>query len=237
MDTVPSIERQRAFYDDRWSQETYAVHVKLQRCVAILNSLEGLQLTSPKMLDLGCGTGWLTSILGRFGPTTGVDLSPVAIQKAQALYPDVRFMAADLSSETINETYDVIVSHEVIEHLEDQKHYLDLVAQFLNPGGHVILTTPNAWNLEHWKQEDLTGLQPVENWLTRKKLKFLLEPQFRIVRLTTIIVGYGSCGIFRIVNSAKLASILRSLRMLKWYERIQEYVGFGLHLIVVAQRR
>lgn len=237
MDTVPSIELQRAFYDDRWSQETYAVHVKLQRCVAILNCLEGLQLTSPKMLDLGCGTGWLTSILGRFGPTTGVDLSPVAIQKAQALYPDVRFMAADLSSETINETYDVIVSHEVIEHLEDQKYYLNLVARFLNPGGYLILTTPNAWNLEHWKPEALTELQPVENWLTRRKLKFLLKPQFCIVRLTTIILGYGSLGIFRIVNSTKLAAILRAFRMLEWYERVLQRIGFGLHLIVVARRR
>lgn len=236
----PDIDVQRAYYDDRWARETYANLLQLQRAIAILDGLRMLGLRSPRILDLGCGTGWLTAILGCFGPATGIDLSPLAIQKAQACYPDIRFIAADLSSMgTTDETFDVVVSQEVIEHVENQSRYLDLVSRFLRPGGYLILTTPNAWNLAHWTEDSIKdwGLQPVEQWLTRRQLRSLLQSQFKVIHLRTIILGYGTQGVFRVVNSTKLATILKLLGLFPLYESVLERLGFGLHIFVIAQRR
>ncbi len=240
MSTVtPGIEAQRAYYDERWALDTHANLLQLRRAVCILDGLRRLGLVRPTILDLGCGAGWLTTILNRFGPTTGIDLSPVAIANAQARYPDVRFTVADVSNfYNINETFDVIVSQEVIEHLEDQRGYINRAAQLLNPSGHLLLTTPNAWNLEHWTAtaRENWGLQPVEKWLTTKQLRALLSPQFRIICLRTLIVGFGTNGVFRIANSPKLLRILGALRVSRFYESALEKTGFGLHIFVIAQR-
>jgi 2-polyprenyl-3-methyl-5-hydroxy-6-metoxy-1,4-benzoquinol methylase len=235
-----AILAQRQYYDDRWALETYANLLQLERAIAILRGLQMLDMRSPKILDLGCGTGWLSAILGRFGPTTGVELSPVAVAKAQALYPDVRFLAADLTNLQLpDETFDVVVSQEVVEHLENQSGHMDLVARLLRPGGVLILTTPNAWNLAHWSPEDIRewGLQPIENWLKQKQLRSLLAGRFQVLYLRTIVLGHGTRGIFRLVNSVKLAAVLKAFGLLSLYRRAIEQAGFGLHFFVVAKRR
>ena len=240
MNTQLGVDTQRAYYDKRWAGEAYANNLQLQRLIAILEGLHRLRLLSPKILDLGCGTGWLTTILGRFGPTTGTDLSLLAVQKAKARYPDVRFIAAEFFDlEATTEAYDVIVSQEVIEHVEDQTCHLDLIARSLRPGGHLILTTPNAWNFTHWERTQIEqwGIQPIEKRLTRGQLRMLLRPRFRILRISTIIFGYGHRGVFRIVNSEQLKDVLQTLRMLSLYERVLGWAGFGLHITVLATKR
>lgn len=48
------------------------------------------------MLDFGCGTGWFTAELSRFGRATGMDLSETVIAHARATYAHVPFIAANL---------------------------------------------------------------------------------------------------------------------------------------------
>lgn len=239
MSTLADVATQRVYYDDRWEGEAYANSLQLHRASVILDGLRGLSLRRPAILDLGCGTGWFAAILGRFGPTTGIDLSPLAIERAQERYPDVRFLAADLASvQSVHETFDVVVSQEVIEHVIDQRGYLDLAARFLKPGGYLLLTTPNAWNLAHWTRESLEewGLQPIEQWLTRKQLRGLLAAHFTIIHLRTMSIGNGTRGVFRLINSRKLLNALHVLHVFTAYERLLEHAGFGRHLFVIAQR-
>jgi 2-polyprenyl-3-methyl-5-hydroxy-6-metoxy-1,4-benzoquinol methylase len=236
---LPDIEDQQAYYDKRWSSGQHANLIELHRAIAILNGLGTVGFRRPRILDLGCGTGWLTAILGRFGPTTGIDLSPVAIQAAQNRYPDVQFIATDLFNlQMENETFDIVVSQEVIEHVEDQAAYVNLAARLLKPAGCLLLTTPNAFNFSHWRQEALEdwGLQPIEHWLTTKQLRAVLEPQFRIKHLRTIIAGHGTEGVFSVINSPKLNLLLRSLGLASLYGKALERTGFGLHIFAIAER-
>ena len=236
---MSSIEMQRTFYDNRWAGVPYANRLKLKRGIAILDLLQVLNLDSPKILDLGCGQGWLTSILGRFGPATGLDLAPQAIRSAKGLYPDVRFIEGDFFEfQPIGETFDVVVSHEMIEHVEEQATYLQLIAGVLRPGGYLILTTPNAWNLAHWREDKIKSRkrQPIENLLTTKQLQHLLKTYFRILHLRTIVLGYGSRGVFHLINSVKVANTLKALGCGTLYNYILERFGFGRHICVLAQR-
>lgn len=242
MRTTPHIDAQRAYYDERWAPAEYANLLQLDRAIAVLDGLRMLGPRSPRILDLGCGTGWLAGILGRFGPTTGIDLSPLAIHRAQTLYPDVRFMAGSFFDlELPDEAFDVVVSVQVLDHMEDQPRFVDLVARLLARGGHLILITPNAWNLAHWTRPDLEkfsgGLQPIERWLTPRELRVLLTPQFRVKRLHTILPGFGNQGIFRIAHSRKLARLLKALGVFSLYQWALLRAGFGLVIFTVAERR
>jgi 2-polyprenyl-3-methyl-5-hydroxy-6-metoxy-1,4-benzoquinol methylase len=237
---VAGLAAQRSYYDARWAKETFANQLQLSRTLAILEGIRASDIRDPRILDLGCGTGWLSGILARFGPTTGIDLSPLAVEKARQTYPDVQFLASDfLDLPTADGEFDIVVSQEVIEHVTGQREYVDQAARCLRRGGYLILTTPNAWNFTHWDERTLSTqeLQPIEQWLTTRQLRALLEPQFRIIQIRTIILGGATQGIFRIVNSVKLAAILTRFGLRPLYEKTAERLGFGMHITLLAERR
>lgn len=89
---MPDIESQRRYYNERWRNFEFANSLKLARSIAILESLYSLGLRKPHIIDLGCGSGWLTAILGHFGPAVGVDLSDEAIKEAGKRFPHVSFV-------------------------------------------------------------------------------------------------------------------------------------------------
>lgn len=235
----PTLDGQRQYYDRRWSSEEYANLLGLARAGAILQCLLEANLGQPRILDLGAGTGWLASILASFGPTTAVELSAAAVAAGRQKYPGVSFVEGNLFTAPIDTGgYDVVVSQEVIEHVHDQAGYLEIAARSLVSRGFLILTTPNAWVQAHRTPEELAawGLQPIENWLTASALRRLLAPRFRVLALRTIILGHGSTGIFRILNSAKLDQLLCRIALGVLWRATRTRVGCGLHLLAFCQR-
>ena len=236
-----SIDEQKRFYDQRWRGHRFANSLKLARTIAILEALAETEITQPRVLELGSGTGWLCAILAQFGPTMGVELSPEAVEAAKARYPFADFAQADIARWTPDlEPFDVVVSHEVIEHLEDQLQHLTLAKRLLLPGGFLILTTPNADTVRAAEskaaQKPLSD-QLIENILTRPELLALVRKAgFRVVRDTTLILGHGSRGMRTIANSPKVRGVLRQLGVLSAFDRRMLAAGAGLHTLVVAQR-
>ena len=96
MSATINLDEQKSFYDDRWKDYSFVNQAKLERCTAILSTIADLKLNQPEIVELGCGSGWLTAILGAFGPATGVELSSVAVAQASARYPSASFLQADL---------------------------------------------------------------------------------------------------------------------------------------------
>src|SRR5215813_11228728 len=68
----------------------------LRRGNKILAYVRSLRLVQPTILDMGCGTGWFSSMLSQFGPTTGIDLCDEAIAQAKSQFPQVTFKAGNL---------------------------------------------------------------------------------------------------------------------------------------------
>jgi len=234
------IEEQERFYDARWRDIRYADGLKLQRATAILAALAEIAVTEPRMLELGCGTGWLSAILAQFGPTVGVDLSGEAIKLACDRYPFVTFLHADIGRWSAGtDIFDVVVSHEVIEHLEDQAHHLRLASDSLRPGGHLILTTPNADTVRAAAKPGTRPLsaQMIENILTRAELMALVRgAAFEITQISTLTMGYGRGGLRTVVNSPKVRGLLRRIGIGRAAEYLALASGAGLHTIVVARK-
>ncbi len=234
----PTLNVQKKYWNDKWdwSRTQYPHERALRRGDKILAYLRSLGLEHPTILDLGCGTGWFASQLAKLGPTTGIDLSEEAIAQAKSQFPQVMFAAGNLFKMALPERhFDVVVSQEVIAHVGDQSGYLGRAARVLKPGGYLVMTTPNRFVHDRIQWP----VQPpghIEQWLSRKALRRLLRPHFRVLRTTTA-VPMGHRGILRLVNSARLNGVLGFLFTPELIETFKEWAGFGWTQIILAQRK
>jgi 2-polyprenyl-3-methyl-5-hydroxy-6-metoxy-1,4-benzoquinol methylase len=235
----PSIERQRAFWNTWNATQRSPEQLNdwtLRRGAAILALLESLRLDQPRIIDLGCGTGWLTEQLAALGPTTGIDLSDEVIAAARLRAPHVEFVAADLFRTELPEArFDVVVSQDVIAHVSDQPGFLERAARLLRPQGRLILTTTNRFVVERM---NLPPQPPehIERWLTKRSLCALLAPHFEVLQANTIMPA-GDKGILRLVNSPRLNAALGKLVSPARLERLKERANLGYNVIALARRR
>ena len=235
---MPDITTQKVFYSDWWSRAGFANSMQATRCASIIGDLASLELDRPRILDMGCGTGWLTSILSEFGEAVGVDLAPEAARKR---HPHIQFIGADITNwQSELNRFDVVVSQEVIEHVHDQAGLLGLVRRLLRPGGYLILTTPNARITSHGPEEWKRRFrhQPVENHLTVTQLQHLVACSFNVLHTRTLLLETGGSVLPRLVSSYKLRHALRYLHIEDVYEQIAlDKLHFGLHIVLLAQAR
>jgi 2-polyprenyl-3-methyl-5-hydroxy-6-metoxy-1,4-benzoquinol methylase len=235
---MSDITTQKAFYSDWWSRGGFANSMQATRCASIIGDLASLELERPRILDMGCGTGWLTSILSEFGEAVGVDLAPEAARKRHL---HIQFIEADITTwQPDLDRFDVVVSQEVIEHVHDQAGLVGRMHRLLRPGGYLILTTPNARITSHGPEEWKRRFrhQPVENHLTVTQLQHLVASSFNILRTRTVLLETGGSALPRLVSSYRLRNVLRYLHFEDVYEQIAlDKLRFGLHIVVLAQAR
>ena len=99
-----------------------------------------------RLLDLGCGSGWLAAACGAAGASViACDVAPQGVAAAKNRYPEAgSFLACDAYAVGLRSSeLDVIVLSEVLEHLEDVPAALDEANRLLRPGGRLLLTVPN----------------------------------------------------------------------------------------------
>lgn len=101
-----------------------------------------------KVLDLGCASGYLASLLVRREcDVVGVDSNPVAVEEARK-YCTSAFVA-DLDEVVLPELlegkqFDAIVFGDVLEHLHEPARTLDESRALLTDGGYVVASIPNV---------------------------------------------------------------------------------------------
>ena len=132
---------------------------------------------SPKILEIGCGLGYMTYSLNKQGfNTLGLDISIEAVNQAIKNYGNY-FICANLSEYAIihQNEYDLILFTEVIEHLNEITSFMESIKKLLTNGGHIILTTPNKSfypNRIIWA----TDLPPVHCWwFSEESIKFIAQ--------------------------------------------------------------
>jgi SAM-dependent methyltransferase len=97
------------------------------------------------VMDAGCGEGYGAAMLAeRARRVVGVELVKDVAAHARAAYPQVEIVEADLCRLPLpDESFDAVVSFQVIEHLPNIGGYLDEIERVLRPGGEFLCATPN----------------------------------------------------------------------------------------------
>lgn len=122
-----------------------------------------------RVADLGCGTGRLSCLLALRGRrVVGVDYSPGSLERARALaaklgIDTVEFRVGDITDLDLPDgSFDVVISHGVLQNLPDPRAGFGHVARVTAPGGHALVGLYNRYGrltfqvLRAWMR--LTGL-------------------------------------------------------------------------------
>ena len=101
-----------------------------------------------KVLDAACGAGYGSYLLKSWGADTvhGLDIDEVTIETAKQIFKSPNLFYAACNIEQLpfeNNEFDVVVSLETIEHLDDPEQFLKEIKRVLKPDGVVILSCPN----------------------------------------------------------------------------------------------
>jgi 2-polyprenyl-3-methyl-5-hydroxy-6-metoxy-1,4-benzoquinol methylase len=228
---------QRSYYDRYWAEHAIQLNpAELLRLSHIIAAFADLPRTSGRTIcDLGCGTGWLSAELAKFGEVTGVDLSPEGIELARKRWPGIAFEAANILEWRPAARFDLVVSSEVLEHIEDKRAFAATVEAILKPGGHLILTTPNRKLKAAWDRAD-AGAQFHELWVSPRELRQLFSPSFELLDHHTFMFDYLYAGLYRWTSAPKLRALLRGAGLMPIYNGLRTTLDMGLYQIYVGRR-
>ena len=107
-----------------------------------------------RVLDLGCGTGWLSWILQSSGyHVTGVDIAPRAVELAQAYVAQMAmpdhievgvpvFLASPADALPFDSEFDAAIFFDSLHHVPDERSAIMAVARALKPGGVLLTSEP-----------------------------------------------------------------------------------------------
>lgn len=240
---LPSIEQQRTFWDWHWQNiESRKVLNEWteRRSQEMLALIRGLGLSEPHILDFGCGQGWFTEKLAELGFAHGIDLSPEGIAAARLRRPDIDYVAGSVYDSPLPTSYfDVVVSSEVIAHVEDQPRYIERAAEVLKPGGYLLVTTGNKFVMDRLGEVGWAVQPPqhIARQFSRKALNDLLACKGFTVLKSFTIIPHGQLGILRVINSVRINSVIGAIVGPHRFNRIKEKLGFGWQMIFLAQKR
>ena len=111
-------------------------------------------------LDVGCGVGEFMEILEQDGfEVTGVDGNADQIETVKNNGLEGRVVDLEKQLPFERESFDLVTSLEVIEHIACAESLLKEINRVLKSGGHLLITTPNFAYLNH-RLQYLFGAAP-----------------------------------------------------------------------------
>jgi len=122
-------------------------HVNRYRIVN--NLVKSKFKTGMKILDVGCGScNWNMQKLDVYG----IDLNENLLKLAKDKKRLSDYKVADLYDAAIpNESFDIVVASEVIEHIHDYQRAIKEIMRILKPGGYAVISVPFDTFSSFWK--------------------------------------------------------------------------------------
>jgi len=132
-----------------------------------------------KVLEVGCGEGFISEILVKDGcQVTGIDYSSEAIRKASRL--PGKYLNVNLYDYKPRRLFDWVICSEVLEHLDNDHLALKMMYSWLKPGGKLLLSVPTFMKLtprlkmigghqRHYYPEKLIKMTEEAGFLLEKK--------------------------------------------------------------------
>lgn len=209
------------------------------------------RLEGARILDAGCGVGMYTDQFRRFSPrVTGVEIDPQVAAQAAARVGGIVVAPAE-ALPFADGSFDVVFSHEVIEHVADDRRAAAEMARVLAPAGRIVLFCPNRLypfetHGHYWRGKYHFGNTPLINWLpnalrnhlaphvrayTAAGLRHLFRDQpVQIIHHSVIYPGFDNV----VARRPALGHILRRVLYALEHTPLQ---AFGLSHFMVLEKR
>ena len=103
-----------------------------RRMLEVLAWLTKLNIHEASLLEVGCGTGWLSFKLTEFGLVTAIDLGKEIIESAKQRNPQIDFRSGDVHTMDLPlQSFDVIVTLETFSHVPDQPAFVQRLSSLV----------------------------------------------------------------------------------------------------------
>ncbi|MEO0270964.1 MAG: class I SAM-dependent methyltransferase [candidate division WOR-3 bacterium] len=145
----------------------------------IFDKINKLKKPPAKLLEIGCGTGNISSHLSLYGySVVGCDYY---IEGLKLAWPGFKIVCGDARNLPFrDESFDIVGLFDVIEHFEDDLHIIEEAKRVLNTKGFMVLTVPAQEEL--WSEFDISVFH--KRRYTKKKLKeLLLKAHLKIISI------------------------------------------------------
>jgi SAM-dependent methyltransferase len=154
---------------------------------------------APRILDIGCGTGFNLAYLRSKGYENvfGLDFSNSALRYCQSRALTSLICGDGTYPPLCKESFEVIMALDLIEHLEDDIHALIELARILKPGGSLIIFTP-AFNF-------LWGLQDEVSHHFRRYTARELRQKLTQAKLVPRKLTYTNTFLFPLIGVGRMA--------------------------------
>jgi len=148
-----------------------------------------------RILETGLGHGGYVDQLSPFGEYSGIDIDESSVKEAKAANPGFSFYQGDICKRSTFDqlglnSFDSVVSINVLEHIEQDNEALSNLVDALNPGGHLMLSLPAL----NWLYNDLDRLAGHYRRYTRSMLlSRIADLPVQVVKLCYFnpVVGIG----------------------------------------------
>jgi SAM-dependent methyltransferase len=115
-----------------------------------------------RVLDVGCRAGALTRSYLDGNTVVGLDVDREALEEAAELGIETVWADAQQRLPFQDETFDVVVAGEVLEHLADPRAFIEEAFRVLRPGGTFVGSVPNAFRLKN-RLRFFVGRNPLDD--------------------------------------------------------------------------
>jgi 2-polyprenyl-3-methyl-5-hydroxy-6-metoxy-1,4-benzoquinol methylase len=141
----------------QWADDPRHFNPKHHIALPTFRSLWG-DLRDRRVLDAGCGGGWLARVVAaEGGRVSAVDFSPALIASARELDrgAGAAYHVASLSDLSLfgDGEFDLVVSHCCLQDVSDHRAALRELARVLQAGGQLVLSVVHPWTWQfdaHW---------------------------------------------------------------------------------------
>jgi len=181
-----------------------------------------------RILDVGCGRGWLAKFASVYGVCHGIDPVHRSIESAKTNFPELDFYACDLSDFLRDhhfKPYDIVIASEVIEHVEDKNRFVQDLTKCLTSQGYLIITTPRGEEYQKWLKLN-SMKQPVESWITEKDLQLLFhQHDFTPIKHDRVYLDLPEMSLLhRICANHRIHNLCMNLGM-TWFLKGLKYIS------------
>jgi len=132
------------YYFEAYFNRRYLAHFVHKRRI---DKIISLVPEKSSVLDAGCGSGIVPSLLSAYKACTGVgiDIRKECIEFASGKTPAFKFYQGDIRDFSVDSQFDVVLCMEVLEHFEPQDRIkiINRLDDHLKSGGVLIITFPS----------------------------------------------------------------------------------------------